>query len=683
MLYLVGNAFWLLILLLLFFLSGSAVLLLRRDAPQTSAARSSAARSSAAGSSATQTSTAEGLPSGNAVEHLDSVLARLALGAAAWMGVLFLLATLGLLRSGPVFAGIVLATIGGLAGLRRYPLPSGSGPSLPPALIDRLPTALLSLTVLAVGLGLWIHTQRPDLAWDADVYHLTVPKLYLEEGGFTRLPFNVYSNWPLNTQLLYALALLLDGRVLAKQLHFVFGLLAAATAFALVIRPCATDADAAPSPLRGDRLAGTIAAVLFLANPVVLYEIRIAYVDLAYAFYFALAFLFLHRFLEEDSEGRNAGLGQGRLLTAGVLSGIAAGIKLNGFFAPLTLAGIWAASRLLGLRRRGSEEPAPVPWAREALLLLGPSILVLPWLAKSWLLTGNPVYPLFWSTFGGPEWSAELGRQHAAWQSAIGMGRAPLDYLLLPWRVIALGDFGYGTFDGQVARAWLVLIPLTLVGAWRDRLVRRALAAAAIFFLLWSLTSQQIRFLIPVIPVLAAAAGRALLVVSGRLEARWSRLVAWLAAAAAGALLLQPAWIYLRQDPRLLADLLRHGSTLEDAVPSPIYRVIDEQLPADARLMLVNTNRAFFVERDAIADSFFEASQLAAFLNDRTSSDAGDSERIKAAVRELGVTHVLVENVNRGIPWPRAFLELLNDARRSPVVFRSADSRFTLLRLDW
>ena len=56
----------------------------------------------------------------------------------------------------------------------------------------------------------------PRVSWDANVYHLTVPRLYVEHGGFRRIPFNVYSNWPLNTELLFVVASLLRDYVLGE-----------------------------------------------------------------------------------------------------------------------------------------------------------------------------------------------------------------------------------------------------------------------------------------------------------------------------------------------------------------------------------------------------------------------------------------------------------------------------------
>ena len=46
----------------------------------------------------------------------------------------------------------------------------------------------------------------------------------------------------------------------------------------------------------------------------------------------------------------------------------------------------------------------------------------------------------------------------------------------------------------------------------------------------------------------------------------------------------------------------------------PVFRAIDADVPADGRLLFINTNHGFFCHRDFIADSFFEASQINALF---------------------------------------------------------------------
>jgi hypothetical protein len=580
---------------------------------------------------------------------------RLVVGVAVWVTLLFALAAAQRLRPAPVAAAIAACATWGAWSVwtaRRGDPAAEASTALDArrSLMPRDPLAiLLALVLLVVVAALWAQALRPIVAWDADVYHLTVPRLYLEHGGFRRIPFNVYSNWPLAVQLLFALAMTVKDYILATALHFGFGVV-------LVVLVAAVTARAATP------LWGVIAAALLLLHPVLLYEIRVAYVDVACAFFLFAAFLALHRALDDGARERQW------LVLAGLSCGLLAAAKLNGIFGAVCVGAVYAGSRLC------SGTPAGA-LARPLVAFAAPvAALTLPWLAKSLLLTGNPVYPLLYDAFGGPEWSDALGRAHRAWQRAIGMGRSPLDYVLLPARVLFQGGEGYPRFDGRLHPIAGILLPVALLAARREALVRRALAVAALWFVLWGATSQQMRFLIPVLPLLAvatAAAGHALV-------ARWlprPALPAWGLAALLVPLVIQANAIYLEQAPRLYAALWSRGEELRAHATDEVFAVLDQRLPEDARLLFVNVNRGFFCRRDFVADSFFEASQIAAMLH-----QAEDRDAMRRQLRELGITHLLIERQERGPAYPPEFVELVGDPANR-TVYRSADGRFRVIAL--
>jgi hypothetical protein len=622
----------------------------------------------------------------------EALLVRTAMGAAIWVALLFALAALQMLRPLPIWVAIAAIGAWGLQSwLRDRHQPSASGGGHRGPWGRRLrgwvrePLALLVVTVLVVVYAaLFAQALRPIVAWDADVYHLTVPRLYLEHGGFRRIPFNVYSNWPLAVQLLFALAMTWKDYVLATAVHYGFGVLLAISTGALVARV------ATPT-------WGAIAAGLLTMHPVFLYEIRVAYVDVACAFFLFAAFVALHRALEDPGAER------GFMLAAGIACGVLAAAKLNGIFGAVAVATVYVASRLHG--------GAPARSLRAPLLAFAAPVAALgvPWLLKTWWLTGNPVYPLLHGVFGGPEWSEGLARAHRAWQRSIGMGRAPLDYVLLPFRVLFLGGEGYPRFDGRLHPLLGVLLPVALIGARHHALARRALGVAAAYFVLWAATSQQMRFLIPVLPLLAVAvavSGHALSARAARAAGRVTgapggAAVRGLTGAAAGAaprrergagewlpelatavvavavatLLLRASGLYLEQAPRLYAALGSRGDALRAHATDEVYAVIHERTPADAKLLFVNVNRGFFCPREYLADSFFEASQVAALLH-----QLGDRDGIRRGLEERGITHVLVERQEGGPRYPSGFVELLEDPS-SRVVYRSPDARLTLFAL--
>jgi len=599
-------------------------------------------------------------------------LARWCLGFATWMAAVFGLAATGLLGSRSLLVlalGVLLVT--GLLrrhrGGRRFPWPLRWPMAVALGLL-LLPDALLALS--------------PQMSWDAAVYHLTLPRLFLEHGGFRPVPFLVYAHWPANGEMLYTAVLGFGEQVglgasgsypAAKLLHFAFGLL---TAYALAV------AVTGARRRRATPWLAPLVLALFLANPVVLEALRVAYVELIQAFFLTAGVLFLDRGLRRTGTPLPRPGGRAALVLAGLCGGVLAGLKVSGFLTTgvLAIVLLGAAGRRLGGPRRGSGR---LPGVLGALAWFGgPAlILALPWGIRCWAETGNPVYPFLYGVFGGPHWSPELGARFAAWQQGIGMGREALDYLLLLPRVILQGGHGYDHFDGAVGTFWLLLLPLSLILAARRRLTsasRLGLGVSALVFLLWAASSQQTRFLVLLLPLLALAAGEALVCLTRgtRHGSRILPLVTGLAVLGVAVLhgsTLATGYrtlaIYGRQTPTAI---------LASGEP-PIFRFMDQRLPPQARVLMLHTNRGFFCRREYLADSFFEASQIAQWLKTPEAADIDDMANIGQRLRAAGVTHVLVARKPTAASYPEALGRLLGDPAQARLVYQ--DDHTFLLRL--
>lgn len=575
------------------------------------------------------------------------LLAGVCLGLAWWIAGTFALAACGLLSG---WGLALLALPPAAAGVRsRGPAArarNGAGR------VDAGAWAVLAV-ILA---GHFFLALSPQVLFDADVYHLTLPRLYVEHGGFRPVPMSVYSNWPLATELLYAAALVAGDYVLAKTVHFGFGLLVVYVLFVACRRE--------PAPAR--LTTPWLAAAFFLANDVVTFELRRAYVDLAHAFFLVAAFLFMHRALEDEEPRAGA-----FLFLSGLCCGMAAGVKVTGISA-LAIVGALAVPRLAKALRGGRLGPE----SRRLLLRFAAPAAALwtPWLAKAWWTTGNPFYPFFHGRLDGPDWSSALSARLAAWQAAIGMGREPVDYLLLPWRVILEGGRGYDHFDGEIGAFWIVVLPVALVFGWRRPLARRALAAAGLGFALWAASSQQMRLLIPLLPLLAIAGAVAIGDLIERLRATGRRAGATAALVAAAALVTVVHAPWKDGYRNLLGFLAFKGDLMATVVPGH-DRFINESLPEDAKILFLNTNLGFFCHREYLADTFFEASQIADWLAGGTTA-----AEVRRRLDERGVTHLLVDRTPR-VAWPSGVPRLLADPSEVEVLYRSGDGRFLVMRL--
>jgi hypothetical protein len=150
-----------------------------------------------------------------------------------------------------------------------------------------------------------------------------------------------------------------------------------------------------------------------------------------------------------------------------------------------------------------------------------------------------------------------------------------------------------------------------------------------------------------------------------------------LVATVATVLLLQATTGDVQHATRLGGMYLRASNELVERAVQPTYRLLNEKLPADAKLLLLNTNQGFFLEREYVADSFFEASQLSAWL-----STARSKEDVANLLHERGITHILFENRDWGIPWPPVFVSFLEDPSFARLLHRSPEGRFRVFEVS-
>ena len=90
---------------------------------------------------------------------------------------------------------------------------------------------------------------------------------------------------------------------------------------------------------------------------------------------------------------------------------------------------------------------------------------------------------------------------------------------------------------------------------------------------------------------------------------------------------------------------------------------MNEKLPDDARVLLINTNQIFFMRRAFLSDSLFQASQLNELL-----LETRDDAELRALLAQYGITHMLERKLEWGIEYPGHFLRSRGPGRLlSPI----------------
>lgn len=296
---------------------------------------------------------------------------------------------------------------------------------------------LAGIALYAIGIP---YAITPAVESDELRYHLAAPEAWLETGRIAYLPNQAFSNFPFLVEMLYSMAMALQGTEAARLVHFTF-LESAATLVGLLafllIRVAWSAAGGravarrnARTPLAGRarELAGVIAgiaAVAFAAIPTATVLACWGFNDLAMtAWFLAIAYLGALFLVSRDPPPA---------WIAGVMAGGCLGTKYS--MAPLLL-GVFALLALCRMLVRSSASDRAAAdgrafplgrirrsaWAYLAVAAWWATVAGGPWFAKSFLFTGNPVYPLAWSVFGGGDWSDECAKFYAAKAAEKGYG---------------------------------------------------------------------------------------------------------------------------------------------------------------------------------------------------------------------------------------------------------------------
>jgi len=581
--------------------------------------------------------------------HADGLAEEAPFAIGLGMGALsYLMLAVGLLGWLKVWVGVAaVAVVGALGWRHALRLPGEIIASLSSARSWRWQAAALAAFFLATFSLSVIGALAPAAGrdYDALVYHLTIPKVYLREGGIHFIPWLSHSNFPFSMEMLYLLGLLLDGQALSKLFHFACGWLTAIAVFAFARRGW------------GAR-AGWLGAAIFVAVPVIAWELRCAYNELSFALFGFLTVYALGRWGEgrrgEPSSASSQENGAGWLWLSALMCGMALATKMLAaavvVFGVLVL--LWALVREAA---RGRALRRAVVFTLIALAVAS------PWYVKSYLWTGNPVYPFFYQLFDGRYWTLARARDYTAAQKdfgfraaqrvlgataargSLGPPIAPLQFALLPWNLTMNArwyfDVPQSAFESNV-RYWLFgplllalvpLLPLTGPAGARGRL---ALWFAVVYAGLWFVLTQNGRYLIPIVPGLSACAGASAdrLLSRGRLCGAAAAVVLLLGLC--GGLLTH--WWLTQPVARVALGLEPQDRYLTASLP--IYRMcayINETTPPTAKILVFGDEpRMFYLDRSFLLGDHSEIVTQA----DRASPDA-----FLRKTRALGVTHLLLQ----------------------------------------
>ncbi len=561
-------------------------------------------------------------------------LAAIAVGFAI-LGLLVLgIGLLGFLTWWAVATVLVLALLAGVKNLPDCLDDLGLfGASLRWELV-RSPLRVTHWAIILVILIQLVAALAPPTPADFDglAQHLAHAKQYARDGEITPLWYDHHAHFPATVQMMYTVSHVFGVPEASKLFHWGFGILAIGAVV-----------------MTGRRLlapaAGSYGALILATTPGFAWLMGVGYVDLATAAYSVLALHFFIRWVQDSSDDNWL------LWLSALMVGGGAATKMQG----LALLGLLAVAVVIVSRRRfGRAIVHGAAYVGIALIVCG------PWYLKTYLWTGNPVYPFAYGVFGGKMWSEDRAEQYRYDQLNYGKGdlppreefaelsplersfagpREPLNLLLAPVNLtmqppeftVPAGDLWVWLSD-SVSPLWLALLPLLAF-------YRRPIPVSIILWLLlplwlwWLMGMQLTRYLLPTLALVAPAVGWA--AVEAERHSEMLETIVRIALKVWTVIALGMMLIYVAPKGEAALGLIDQDTYLAG---HNLYRAamfMNANTPPDAKIALYGEPRGYYLDRDYI---WAEPGHSALIAYE----DVDTAEGLVSEFNRLGITHVMI-----------------------------------------
>jgi hypothetical protein len=514
----------------------------------------------------------------------------------------------------------------------------------------------IMLTVALIG------NVGPEVIGDAIGGRLGEPMIYVRNHLIEPRPIGYYTYQTCGSEMLTTLAILFGGQMNAgKMMHFVMGALSLLAVFALGRK-------------WQDWRIGLIATACVATSTVIWWLLTTAYTDLTFLLLGLLASFALYYWLAEKKTSW--------LAVSGLLMGFTCGVKLTGgFIVCAGLLTICGAS--LTLRRDGWKKTL---LSRAAVYGLCASVGILPWLVRSFIYTGNPVWPHLllhimdpalpdWYNLGYPflpgstledylriplraVFHPELFIEHGGFSSLLLTllpALAGLGILLCKRRLAALiqtsqGDISHDATESGIVpnvKIWFAIFVIVMIALWiatdinlRYGLVQLSLLSvltAGLLGLSWRLCGSAVR------------------------KISQAALFASVAAALLFAILYEP-WMKFHQDGVIFGYRVLLGTETPEARADRLQptrmvtNYLNRSYSSHARVLCTVNYDVLYMKSESVAWLWMgKMRELATLLEPQTPRD-----EIHRLLQEMGITHLMCRESelrdNGGNPWLRGAL---------------------------
>ena len=480
-----------------------------------------------------------------------------------------------------------------------------------------------------------LRAATPPTAADELIYHLPVPKAFVDQGRIYPMFDNSLGNFPFLIHMIYALCLL-AGSDIAARLFSLF--LAVGTSLA-IYGFCSRYLT---------RRIGALAMFAFFGSGMVTEVATTSRIDVSLAGMLFLCTYSMVNYLNTKE--------QGWLWVSALLAGFSLGIKHTAVIW-LSFVGAMYLVQLLIVNRN----PAIAVVRSGIAYALLAFAIASPWYIKNYVWFHNPVYPLLTGEV------ADFGPQGIRFFDANDEKRLEAHFNVtrseMPGVVDELDKQLTEARDSRVSRKplllwnfffkpnaylmsepyqypnYLFLIIPFLVFVRKPAWILWLLVLSLGFVFAVTSTSWIARYLLPAYPALTIVAIYTLVALSERLKMRipvLERLPIYLVAGCLGVVL--SAGIRFMGEYRSLSFLTGRSSRQDLISPLLYYRPIDfinTNLPPDARIFVLGAQLNYGLERDYLTDETWFATKWRRLLIRNSSID-----EVNEDLKRQGFTHV-------------------------------------------
>lgn len=525
----------------------------------------------------------------------------LALGLGVYAYFLILVGTLGWLKLEAVFCFFVLFLI------PRWRTGMGVFPRLKDVLrFFGEPRDVFSRICQFSIIGTFVLTALfcflPEIANDALAIQLYVAKLFVKNASVSPSFYDLASYRPLLMSVLYATGLLFQNVAIAKLFHWFCG--------ALLVGALAIKVDEVS---KSRKLALFFGLMLWL-TPTLMNQITTTYIDAGVSLFVFLGFCLLIDGFED--------LKRSNFFYGGLLLGLAVAIRT------LSLGAVFAVAVMLGLRLFGCGTKKKVMIAG-GCFGLGVLMTSAYWFLRDWIYTGNPVYPYLGKLFG----TEDLSFFSSIYFYGMGLPRSISSFLMIPWDITFKPQ--YFDYHHWVGPFYLAVLPFAGYAAVKIKKARPYLLFTFLFTTFWYFTGQNVRYLLPTLPVylVAAAMGASGILIHFR-QSRWgSRLAKIVACLAITSLLSLTAYHFRFQFIPFLGGWSSKIYLEKMERTAPITRWINQNLPWNTKILLLDEVHLFYFNRDVALGADWDIRTH--YSKQRTPA------ALATALKDGGITHIL------------------------------------------